>query len=187
MSDTQSQQTLTADPDAEPRAAPRYCPECGDRLVEPALLEESLSRTQIWRRHRRTHYGWGDGPTDPEEPSFLLHDSEHLDDGDRTYLEMAADQDVAEYTVEFHEEHIERVTVEAATKSEAKDLAEDKRTHNTEPTHVVHTDVRKSRSRDVPSVEYLEKVGLLPKSIRESELSDEEIRSFIASIKEVGL
>lgn len=185
MTDTQSQQTLS--PDAEPRAAPRYCPECGERLTEPELLDESLSRTQIWRRHRRTHYGWGDGDERADGPSFLLHDSEHLDDGDGTYLEMAAEQEVTEYTVEFHEEHVERVTVEAATKSEAKDLAEDERTYDTEATHVVHTDVRATSDPKLPSMAYLKNSGLIPKSVRESDLDDDEIRSLIQSIREAGL
>lgn len=139
------------------RGIPDECPYCEEPLAHPSELDKSMDKTTIWRRHRRVHFSWADVPEEVE--------GKHLsgDDGSKqTTLPDEAQMDTQQFEVTFHDEHVERVVVEAATKGEAQELAEHKRTYNGEFMETIHTDRRELSEPSQASKEYLETYNLLP-------------------------
>lgn len=140
---------------------PRYCPYCGGELVDPddapervpRGTDEAIRQTIVWRRHRRVHLPYFDVPED-REGAYLVDE----DDDDGPFVESEIETQT--YEVAFHDEHVEYVTVEAATKGEAKERAEDLRTYDGEFTHTIHTETRAQGEQSAPSEEYLEWCGI---------------------------
>jgi hypothetical protein len=66
------------------------------------------------------------------------------------------------WQITFHDEHVERVFVEAATKHEAKEIAKEERTYTGEFIQTIHTETDAHGEPSAASIEYLEKFGLLP-------------------------
>lgn len=136
---------------------PERCPYCDEKLAHPSELDESIGKTTIWRRHRQVHYSWADVPEEVQG-KYLSGD----DGSKQTTLPDEAQIDTQQFEVTFHDEHVERVVVEAATKGEAKELAEQIRTYNGEFRETIHTDRRELSEPSQASKEYLENYNLLP-------------------------
>lgn len=134
------------------------CPYCGNELVHPSELDQSIGRGTIWRRHRRTHYDWGDRDVDPDDDPYLSKNvgPEHED------LDEDCKIETQQYEITFHDEHVERVFVEAANEHEAKEAAELERTYNGEFIETIHTERREVGDPSQASVDYLERMGMLP-------------------------
>jgi len=135
------QQTLTGDSFEGQRERPEtilQCPECD------ALVLRS-------RRH--------DHPHD-------LTDADSETDAQRKQLEEkipdAAKTETQTFEVTFHYECVETVHVEAASKAEAREAAEQERTFDGEFVDTIHTERRALGDTSVASIEYLEAYGILP-------------------------
>jgi len=104
--------------------APEYCPYCDEKLAVPEELDEPLARPIIWRRHRRVHFDWADVSEEIE--------GKYLSGGGSTQSQLPreAQVDTQQYEVVFHDEYRERVVVEAASQSEASELAQHERTYD---------------------------------------------------------
>lgn len=135
---------------------PDVCPYCDEKLAHPSELDESIGKTTIWRRHRRVHCVWADVPEEMEG-RYLSGD-----DGKQSTLPQDAQIATQQYEVTFHDEYVERVVVEAATKHEAKELAQETRTYDGELIQTLHTDRRELSEPSQASKEYLELFNLLP-------------------------
>jgi len=70
--------------------------------------------------------------------------------------------ETADFVVTFHYEMVEKVTVEAADKQEAKRRAERRQTFDGELMETLHTSRRKWSDHTPASLEYLEEYNLLP-------------------------
>lgn len=135
------QQTLGGDTVEARRERPEtllLCPEC-DRPV--------------FRSRRRDH------PHD-------LGGADSVAEAQRKQLEAkipdAAKTETQTFEVTFHYKCIETVRVEAASKAEARDVAERKRTYDGEFVDTIHTERRALGDKSVASIEYLEACGILP-------------------------
>lgn len=111
------------------------CPHCGEALAHPDTLDENISRSEIYRRHRRVHFGWSDVEEEDVE-KYLATTYEEGDDDDE-------DEEVEQKTFVFryHCEHVEEIVVKAAHEDEAREEADFKRTYNGEYVDTVHTEV----------------------------------------------
>ena len=135
------QQTLTGGAVEGRRERPEtllQCPEC-ERLILRS------------RRHEHPHN---------------LDDADSVTEAQRKQLEEKipdeAKTETQTFEVTFHYELVERVTVEAATKSEAKRAAERRQTFDGEILDTIHTERRALGDKSVPSIDYLEEYGILP-------------------------
>lgn len=135
---------------------PDRCPYCDEKLAHPSELDEAIDKTTIWRRHRQVHYSWADVP---EEVQGKYLSGDH---GEQSTLPEEAKMDTQMFEVTFHDEHVERVVVEAATKGEAEEIADLERTYKGEFVQTIHTERRELSEPSQASKDYLEKYNLLP-------------------------
>lgn len=136
-------------------AYPDTCPHCGEKLAHPDTLDENLTRQQIYRRHRRVHFDWGNVPEDEV--------GEYLDGGDgEDGLPDDCQFDTQTFTVHLHYEMVERVTVEAADRHQARRLAEERRNFGGEYIQTMHIETEAYGKKSQASEDYLKDRGLLP-------------------------
>lgn len=156
MSGTE-QRTLTGEPAELPEMRPRpatfiQCPEC----EEWVLLSQRFD-------HPHDLEG-GDTPT--EAQTKLLEEKVPED----------ALLNTQTYQVNYHYEMVETVHVEAASKPEAKRLAEEQRSFDGEITHTHHTESHAFGIKSQASLDYLERLGLLPE---DHDVTEEDIERLL--------
>lgn len=133
-----TQQTLTGEETDEPRTRPQtmlWCP----------VTEEYVLRS------RREEY-----------PHELIEQSERDVTEEVEGLSEDCNIETQTYRVEFVDECREVVHVEASNKSEAKWVAEEERTYDSEYIDNLHTRTEDWGEKSLASIEYLEVHGLLP-------------------------
>jgi hypothetical protein len=137
------QKTLTGDTTEKGRVRPEtllYCEECGEAVLRS-------------RRFDHEH------ELDTDKPAY----EKALEDELQEKIPDHANIETQSWVVEFHDTHIERVTVEASHKAEAKNVAEEVRTYDGELMETgIHVDRRPIGEASMASIEYLEDRGLLP-------------------------
>ena len=139
---------------------PETCAICGRSLAHPSEFDDSITGSAIYRRHRRQHFDWNDsGEYDPADDPFL---SENTGADDEDGLPEDCQIETQTYTVERTYEVVEHVTVEAASKAEAKQLAKEKATYDGEYVDTLWSDTRTHGEPSQASTDYLELFGLLP-------------------------
>lgn len=147
------------------------CPHCQKTLAHPDELDENLSHSQIYRRHRRVHFAWGDVP-EGEEGTYLSGDSgTDFDDSVPEDCKL----DTQTYEVDFHMEVVETVVVEAPNESMAKERAQHYREYTGEYKQTIHTDMTPWGEPSQASIKYLETTGLLPEDhdVTEEQMGNE--------------
>lgn len=132
------------------------CSICDADLIHPNQLDESLSRKQIYRRHRRVHFEWGEDH-EGDEGRYIAGDVVEKKD-----LSEDCEIDTQMFTVTFYDEYRETVIVEARNESEAEDIASDIRPHNGEWTQTLHTESEAETDPSQAGEDYLKRIGLLP-------------------------
>lgn len=140
MSETLTQLTFDGE-ESEGRRKPEtllYCSECDDTVLRSERFghEHDLTDAASVERHR--------------------------DEQAKAKVREEARVETQTWEVTYHDEHVETVYVEAASRSEAKEAADLERTYNGEFIDTIHTETRTRGEPTAASIEYLENFGLLP-------------------------
>lgn len=152
-------------------AYPERCPHCGEELAHPKAFDQNITRQAIYRRHRRNHFGWGgQDDYDPDDDPLL---SRNTGAGEEE-LNEEHKFDTQYYRVEFRDEYKQEVVVEAHNESKAEEIADLERDPmHAEPVQTLHTESRAVGEASQASIDYLEKIGLLP---ADHDVSEEDIQ-----------
>lgn len=133
--------------------------EATDKVREPpeTIIWCDECKTSLLRSERHDH-PCDLSTADSYETVVVRKEREALEDkipGDATDLETQ------KWTIEFHDRVVEAVTVEATSRMEARRIAQEERTYDGEYMETVHTDYTSHGELSTPTIEYLEKCGLL--------------------------
>lgn len=138
------QQTLTGETTEDTRSIPDtflYCEEC----------DQAILRSERARHEHRIN-------TDDSGMTPRIKESVEK-------VPELAVRETQNYVVTFHDEYIEEVRVEAESKLEAKEIADEKRSNRTydgEFIDTMHTEYREIGEPGQATIDYLEMFGLLP-------------------------
>lgn len=160
---TETQKTLDGDRiDAQERKRPetmKWCQECTEFVLRSEWLDHE--------EHHREATGAGRYGAPSEPYGGKVEDGEKTET-DEDDLPEECKIETQTHEVEFTYEVVEKVRVEAASKSEAKERAEEIRTYDGEVMMTLHTDSWSVSDGSQASEEYLNDYNLLPSNWSES-------------------